>query len=236
MGKLIKGRRKNQCKVCRHPDSELINSALIGGMAVAKVAEKFTGLSSTGVHRHVVSHVPQMAATALAKTDDNRGTRIVEEVEIVLKRIRKMSDACDEYLQDPEDPEKYYLGPRADEVDVVYETWEAVTSLKGETSAKRNRTIKPLSGWLDELAGLGGNSIEVRQRYADPRRLLLDAAAGLHDYIDIVSRISDQMREAVADAAASREWAEVRAIIMRVLDDYPEAKKALQKELARKVI
>ena len=235
MGQIVK-RPRSPCKVCRHPDSELINSALVGGMPGAKVAARFTGLSSAGVHRHAVKHVPGLAAGALAKSEDNRGARIVEEVEIVLKRIRKMSDACDEYLQDPENPEKYYLGPRADEVDVVYETWEAFTSLKGETSAKRTRTIKPLSEWLDELAGLGGNSIEVRQRYADPRRLLLDAAAGLHSYIDVVSRISDQMREAVADAAASREWAQVRAIIMRVLDDYPDAKEALMKELAKKVL
>ena len=228
----VTNQHRPRCTICRHPDSELVNAALIGGASERTVADRFE-LSRAAVHRHAANHVPALAAKAIAAQDVDRGAQIAEEVQTVLRRIRKMSDACDEYLQHPADPERYFLGPRADELTVLYETWEEVTDVKGRSRALRRRELKPLSEFLDELRGLQGEAVHVRYRHADPRKLLIDAANSLHRWVDVWARIAEQLAGAVADAAASQEWAELRSTILRVMEDYPEARAALQRELAK---
>ena len=69
------------------------------------------------------------------------------ELETTLRRVNKLFEACDEWLTDPEDPERYDLGPRAEELLVHY--WP--TGADG----RRVRAKAPLSELLERLARPG---------------------------------------------------------------------------------
>jgi hypothetical protein len=47
-------------------------------------------------------------------------TDLVAEAEQCLRRLARLCDACDDYLRHPEDPDRYDLSPRVEEIMVTY--------------------------------------------------------------------------------------------------------------------
>ena len=208
------------CSICIHERCDDMNTLLIEGKSVRHIASLFS-VGYRSVHRHKM-HLPEAAAKAIKVRQEDRGIHIMDEIQVSLSRIKKVSDSCDEFLSRPDDPSRYYMGPRAEDLEVVYD--------RGGS----RREIRLLSEYLKEIdTSLGGSTIEVRYRGKDPRELILSAADGLQKYIEIASKIAHEMREKEADAAASREWGKVKAIIMTTLDQYPDAKDALMRALSQ---
>ena len=141
----------------------------------------------------------------------------------MLIRIRKISDACDAYLSSPAEPDKYTLAPRAEEIEVIY----------NEPGTSSKRKAARLTDLLQLISTKGFKVKSVRLHHHDPARTLLDAAAHLHRFTGTASRIVTELRDTKTDISASKEWQQLRALIMQVLDSYPEAKQALRKELQK---
>ena len=75
------------------------------------------------------------------------------ELESTLRGVNKLFAACDDWLTDPEDPERYDLGPRAEEL--LVHCWR--TGEDGE----RVRAKAPLSELLRRVEGGSEQGIEV---------------------------------------------------------------------------
>jgi hypothetical protein len=169
------------------------------------------------VDRHKKEHLPQTLAesgalapvtvegeTQGANPDRNptaayalekRKTRLAHAIDLAADfgeqhhRLKKFSDAIDAWLTDPDDPERYDIGPRASEVMVVYDDLSDC-SAKGAPRRKRAR----LSHLLAHVAEQSGGSIRPvsgEASFADPREGLgknaRDMLAYMSAYTDMLT-------------------------------------------------
>ena len=153
-------------------------------MPYRQIAKQFgvTTSSLTRHKRHMAKHlVPATKTEEVAKAD-----RLMSEVERLTRHVNKMLAACDEYLTDPDNPKKYDIGPRAEDIEVVY-----LEHIEG----KRVRKKKLLSELLELIEGQG-TPLHVRYKIADPRELLLKTVDRLHNLAELLARVTGELREA----------------------------------------
>lgn len=99
-----------------------------------------------------------------------------------MDRVQKLFDACDRWLADPEDPARYEIGPRAEDVQVTY--WEK------EPDGRQVKRKDRLSTLLCRVS-LGRNFIIIEMKQADPRELVLKTANTLRGALEMLLRVSD---------------------------------------------
>jgi hypothetical protein len=253
-----------KCTVCGHGERAEIDRALVRGEALRALARRY-GMSRSALLRHMRNHIPadlarvaeagqQAQASALvgvveqrAVQQEERGLNVLAELGSTLRGVNKLFAACDSWLTDPEDPERYDLGPRAEELLVHY--W------KPARDGQHVRAKAPLSELLALThayapgapsmgaapAGSGGVGIEaVELRGADPRELILKVAKRLEAELQLVARLlgqlpvpTEQGGSTVNVLVASPEWLSTRAAILAALEPYPEARAAVLQAVRR---
>lgn len=103
-------------------------------------------------------------------------------------------DACDAWLRDVEDPRRYDLGPRSEEVQVTY----LAPGADGKASVRRRA---PLSSLLKAVEDGGFEVIHSETRIADPRELILATARELRQTVgrgvELARELTEQQIEFV---------------------------------------
>jgi hypothetical protein len=115
---------------------------------------------------------------------ERRALVIEDEVQEIYWRIRKLLDACDEWLTGPGHPDKYTLDPRSDEIQVVYSDLADPDS-KGNPRGRRDSLVNSLA----LLAGAKAEPLSIPVRQADPRELILKAAAEMKGQMELYGRL-----------------------------------------------
>src|SRR5262245_37535093 len=69
------------CTVCRHPERDAINAALIRREPFRRLAAR-TGTTSTSLRRHKASHLPVTLMKAVREVEVIRATSLVEKAEM----------------------------------------------------------------------------------------------------------------------------------------------------------
>lgn len=150
---------------------------------------------------------------------------VMTELERCFTRVNMLFDACHEWLLDPDQPTKYYLGPRADDVKVVY--WGR--DRNGQAVTKK----APLSEILARVEDAGVRVERWETKYADPRELALKVAAQLKGQTELLAKLmGDLQQEGTVNLVVSPEWAQVRATLIRALAPFPDAAVAVADSLA----
>jgi hypothetical protein len=118
----------------------------------------------------------EISAEVHARVEKENGRRldVMAEFERCFSRANLLFEACDRWLRDPEDPERYDINPRAEDVWVTFVE-------RDEGGNARVRRKKRLSLLLEEVKGIraGLEILTVETKSADPRKLVLDAIAEL---------------------------------------------------------
>ena len=200
-----------------HPKRKQIINAIIRGEKSQREIAKQYGVNRSTLTNYVRDNLAERAAKAAIERDLNNGEEILKEIDRVMERAQKMLDACDEYLTDPNDPKKYYLGPRADEVEIVYEY--TVQSGDKEIVKKERDTLKNM---LDRLKGK--DVVGVKYKYSDPRDLLLKAAHALYKPLELMARIQVNIYN-------NPQFIQLQQIILKATEGHPEVREAIVKEL-----
>jgi transposase len=176
-----------------HPRREEIIRDIVGGeMSNRAVAEKY-GISHGAVNRYKNGRLLPKAAEAARARDGAEGAAVLARVEKVMERVQKLYDACDEYLKDPEDPGKYTLFPRAWELEVVYR--ETVPVGDKTRTVVRKALLQAL---LERVSGkLDIDPVTVNYRGTDPRKLLIEAARGMKEQLELLAKIQGAVKDTV---------------------------------------
>lgn len=215
------------CTLCRHAEREGIERALVAGEPYRSIAARF-GVSMGAIDRHKSDHLPARLVAAERAQEVASAGRVMAELERGLARVNLLLDACDRYLRDPEDPDRYDVGPRAGDVTVVYE--EPVDD--GRPRLRRERLSVLLARLGSTEAGLGLRVVATEVKHADPRELLLKTAGRLRDQLELVARLAGELQEAPqVNVVVSAEWAAVRSALLAALAPYPEARAAVAARL-----
>ena len=208
-----------------HPARAAIIQDLVDGLSTKKVSEKH-GVPVSAVNYFVQTRLKRALVEAEAKQALDTGSDVRAALMATMDRVRKLYDACDEYLSDPHDPGRYELGPRAHEVMVVYYI----------ESDEEGRPPRREKAPLDELLQRIGEAVVVdstRHAVTDPRKLILDTAVVLTKQLEVIGRLLEDLPDpAGVSVTMSEAWAEIQAIVVEVLRKYPEAYNALAARLA----
>lgn len=171
-----------RCTICDHPQRVEIDRALVVQKKSHRVVARQFSVSHDSVQRHKQNgHVAE--ALVLYETERQVGSLVVtgEIFHRNVERLSKAQDAVDRWLTDPERPEWYDIGARAEEVTVFYEETES----DGEKlrTVRRRGKLQTLLGEIQERHGIRVTGFETK--HADPRRLLTDYSEGLRGEIQL---------------------------------------------------
>jgi hypothetical protein len=209
----------------RHKDREKIIADIMGGvMSNHQIAQKY-GISHGSVNRYIKHRLLQQAAEAAMARDEDEGKRLLDRVEEVMKRMHKLYDACDEYLKDPDNPERYELGPRSWDIDVIYrETNDAGKTVARK--AKLQELLERLSAQLDLF------DYTVQYRIEDPRRLIVNVARTLTEQLEVIAKIQGAIKDTITNNyTVNQYWLSFKAVIIKATEGYPEILEKITKEL-----
>jgi hypothetical protein len=231
-----------RCSVCDHPDRERINSALVAGDKLRNIAQRFA-TSEFALCRHKRDHLPDTltkaqgvkeAAQAAALVEQRRDQEAQEvshaddlmvELQRCMRRVNLLFDACHEWLQDPDDPERYTLEPRDNEVNVVVRTTDA----EGKPRTVR-RKLRELLAEVET----GRYTVErAEYKHADPRELVLKTAERLQGHLQLLAMLIGKLQSApTINVLMAPEWVQVRGVLLDALAPFPEARVAVASRLA----
>jgi hypothetical protein len=191
--------------------------------AIAAFRDKFMGSFATVA----AERVDILTANLEKQRDIQADLRNAESVWSHLKRMTeqawKMLAACDEYLQDPENPEKYDLGPRGVDITVVM--------FENDDEGRPRKSKAKLSELIDEIRGTGRAVSEVKYSIADPRMLLLKTQETLTKNLELIARLQGELTEVTINITQTAEWKEIQQTILQVTADHPEVREALANAL-----
>jgi hypothetical protein len=162
---------------------------------------------------------------------DRRERAVVVETELnrASRHLNKLLDACDDWLTDPDDPSRYTLEARANELTVVYDDWNDVND-KGQPRRKR----ESLSNLLKTLwKGSKVSALTITSKSADPRDLIVKTAGEIKGQLELFARLQglfQRDRANESDRIHDREVAAaVKAEVAKMVEEgySPEDAKAM---------
>ncbi len=228
------------CTVCDHPQRTAIDKALVAGEVMRNVALRFA-ISFAALQRHKANHLPDVLAEAKQRRAESHQSHVVavgvavqehaaaeeahaldvmQELTRCFQRVNLLFDACDRWLRDADDPTRYDIGPRADDILVTYEEPGA----GGKTIRRKER--------LDRLlARVEASDAAVERwetKYADPRDLILKTAQQLTGQTQLLAKLMGQFDERPqVNVLMAPEWLQVRTALLTALAPYAEARQAV---------
>lgn len=216
-----------RCTVCDHKDRYDIDLALASGRVSNRSIALQFGLVHTSVRRHKADHLPQVLAEAFKAHKEARAGEIRAEVSQIINRIKKLLAAADDYLSDPDDPTRYTIGPRAEDITVTYT--EAVSD--GEKRQRRKAPLTSLIARVEHATGI--DVVAWESRHSDPRDVLVKASVAARGLFELLAKVEGKLNEQpVVNVIVSPEWAALRAELMRALAPFPDARASVADALS----
>jgi hypothetical protein len=239
------------CTVCSSPERVAIDKALVDGEPRRRIAARF-GVPETSLRRHAVEHLPEVLAAGqhMAHAPDLARQQAAQEiaaqnhvldVQATLRLCQsltvKLATACDEWLTDPDDPARYTLVPRSDDVWVIYDDDGELTP-QGHPTRKKARLSRLLalvqsqSRAPDPDTGGTRAPIDVKRgeyKVADPRDLVLKAAGELRGQAQLLATLLEKVHSA--------EQVKVfqETVLAAVQEAAPDVRAAIGDELRRRL-
>jgi len=209
-GKL--GRAGGFCRVCLDARRAEIEAALVVKSISEVRAEFHTGTQILRNHRanHMTAAAAEIRrAREVARAKVLAGEDAEEQAKIDLARYRtieslmdriidqsiKVYDAIDEYLTDPENPDKYTLDTHASEVQVIWEQRDE--EYFRESGNERWTRVK---GSLQDAINAAFPSSDRRlwrktpAKFHDPRKMASETAATLLQTVDQMAKLEGRYR------------------------------------------
>lgn len=197
--------------------------ALVARETYRTVSDRF-GLSQTALKRHAQEHIPELLVKARDAVETAHGIDLMDEIRRCFERINLLFDACDRWLRDADDPTRYDIGPRAEELNVTYE--ERV----GERTVRRKAPLAELLARVNDSEEPERTVTMVETKHADPRDLVLKTAARLGSQVELLAKLIGELddRPQVNVLIAPQAL----TVIVEALDSYPEARQDVADALA----
>ncbi len=212
------------CTACTSPNREAIDRALVAATPLRTIADQH-GVSKTALIRHKADHLPAAMVKGREAREEAAAVDLMTELNQCFHRINLLFDACDRWLRDADDPSRYDIGPRAEEVHVTY--------TEPGPDGRPVQRKRPLSDLLEQVEGRGRTIGLVETKHADPRELVLKTAARLDSQLQLLGKLLGELKEgATVNVLIAPEWLQVRAVLLSELAPYPEARQAVAAALA----
>lgn len=208
--------------MCIHSSRQKIDAALVANDSYRDIAGRFN-LSRTALLRHKADHIPLRLLRAREARELADADGIMAELKRCMERVNLLYDACDRWLRDPDDDSRYDVGPRAEDVNVIY------VEVADGRSQRRKAKLSLLLARLED-AGVQVDRGEVR--HADPRELVLKTHAQLSSSLELLAKLAGELDERpIINVLTAPEWLQVRGLLLEALRPFPDARAAVAARL-----
>ena len=209
-------------EVDQHPKKNQIIKALVRGEPYRKITERH-GVSQAALCRYLKDKLIPQAAEASYEQGMRDGSLALREIQEAVERIHKMYRACDEFLEHPDKPGEYFLGPRAEEMLIAY--------VEQDKEGKRRKRTMTLQQALEKLEESGKSVLNLRYKHADPRKLVLDTMSKAREQMEFLAKLAGQIQDIVVNVNAIEQWSEIKVAILGALEDVPDARSRIVEAL-----
>lgn len=210
------------CTICQHPERRAIDRAIVERVSYRTIAKRFA-CSPTAALRHAGEHLlPEIAEGWQAERERNNAD-LVDRLRSWMAVTTKLLAACDEWLLDPDDPERYTLEPRSSEIVIHME----------EHMGPRQRPIRRKMKLSEAIARVEGKPgmgdlVMAEHRTADPRKLVVSITKTLESNLRLMGELQGKLQTVgTNNFLQSEDWAALRTRMLAALSSYPEARLAL---------
>lgn len=195
---------KGSCKICKGKHRKAIERKLISGSSISSIATQYN-LSRTTINKHKKLHMASSMFKDIEEVRDALSLDVIKErVNNQSDQIEKLIAACDLWLQDPDDPTKYFVGLRSDEIEVSYND---IDDNGRRMAMKRKATLQELIERIEASDRFALVNIETNM--TDPRILLLKA---IKEQNATVASIAQMIRN-------QTDWMRQKEIMDKALKD-----------------
>ncbi len=201
---------------------------IASGATYTAIAKKL-GCTVSSAQGYIFRNLMPLVCRDLTKREEEGARKILARVERIAGRCEKMSDALDLWLTDPDNPERYTMDPRTDEL-------KCICTLQGTDSngkpISRTATI-PLNELMSQLEfteyrGLSVIPEHLVWKNTDPRKLMLDTARALKELLELLAKITGELKESVdVHVDVRTQLSSIVQVINAELEDEPEKKQRI---------
>ncbi len=174
-----------KCSICSHPQINKINEMLVTGIPLTEITSVFNDITEMSLMRHRDNHLPKTLSKAQEAREMAEGDAVMGELKRCFERVNLLFDACDRWLRDPDNPSRYDLSPRTEDIKVIYEEFGS--------NGKPVRRKVPLSRLLAKAEGAGYLVQGWETKHADPRELILKTANRLQGQIELMAKLMGEL-------------------------------------------
>lgn len=162
----------NSCTVCQNPAVVTINKHIAAGRQLRWIEARYF-VSQSAVGRHKKNCLKLDTAAVMASIRLEQKVDVYLELQGQLELLKRMRDAAEEYLTDPNDPLRFCFNPRADEITVMYYRFDMDPETGEVKRTKHRNTLAEMQGMIEEKnPGVKLNGFSVKK--TDMRRYILD--------------------------------------------------------------
>ena len=202
-------------------DIKQIESAIIAGTTFKEISEKFNTTPSA-LSRYKTKHLAMKVNKYQGKKDLRDGEELLHLLERYIEQVNMISDACIDILKDPDNPEKLFIGPTADEITITW--YEYDSSLDKDVKHKGT-----LQSQLDRL-----NSSPTRIEINTPDRVdsLLKASHAMNKHLALFADIKGLLGNVTINLTTQPVFIELTQNLLTVLEPYPEIRQDVAQSLS----
>jgi len=214
----------NTFTVDKHPQKKAIIKDILSGLPEMKIAAKY-GLSQRAVNRYKNGKLMTMLADIWDERNTEASKSLNQRFEEVAAMLKRQLLACEEWLQDPDDPSKYTVAPRASEVIIITEWWDD----EGRTHRKKEH----LDSLLREIRDEGRTPTTVLFSNQDTRKILLETAKVIQANLEQIAKLQGAISDViVAQNNPTIILSQIGGVVLNNLSA-PEDKEAIVAELRK---
>jgi hypothetical protein len=207
--------------VDQHPKREAIIKALIGGrQSLSQVGRRY-GIAKQTLSDYMRARLLPKVAAQMAATDVRDAQSVLAKVQETMQFIDRLVASCDEWLRDPENPERYSLDPRDWEIKVIYNRVIGEDKKGNPITAKSKALLSAL------LKQTGEDVLYVEHRVTDPRDLLRTAALAAASLTEQIAKVLGLIKEVRISIVNIKEWTMIKALVLDATKDAPDARKRI---------
>ena len=209
-----------------NPTKALIIRDIASGMySDETIAQRYGMRDRKAVERYRRKVLPEIMKLSAYRDTDGLLAAITQNI----VRVDKMLEGLEKWAVDPEDLNSFAMGPRADEIDVIY----TVTSITDKGKMLRSRVKRTLQDVIDEhFVGTEKIGMRLETHKADQRIILLKAMETMGRNLQLLIEARDTLMQQDADDSYRAGIEELMQTIQKALAPYPEAMQALIKALS----
>jgi len=172
---------KGYCTVCKHEKFEEINKMLLNNATLASISKTY-GISYRTIKKHQDKCFSRVLESNKKAKDSFVSNILLKNVEEKLALLDKIIYGCSDYLTDPADSEKFFMGARSTEVDIVYQE-------KNERSGKlgafqKKATLQSLLNTVESTDRFVISNVQIK--HSDPRDLLIKGVSELKQVVKML--------------------------------------------------